>query len=53
MTPEEVRDFEAEPYFSLAIKIREYDDSAKAVGLSTSPLAHFRKYLEQCVRSSA
>jgi phosphonate degradation associated HDIG domain protein len=53
MTPEEVRDFEAEPYFILAIKVREYDDSAKVVGLSTSPLAHFRKYLEECTRSSS
>jgi [1-hydroxy-2-(trimethylamino)ethyl]phosphonate dioxygenase len=52
MTPGEVREFEAEPYFSVALKVREYDDCAKAIGLRTSPFAHFRKYLEMCIRSS-
>jgi phosphonate degradation associated HDIG domain protein len=52
MSTDEVREFEAEPYFSLAVKVREYDDCAKVVGQITSPLAHFHKYLELCVRSS-
>ncbi|HEV3440237.1 MAG TPA: HD domain-containing protein [Gemmata sp.] len=52
MTPSEVREFEAQPHFSLAIKVREYDDGAKVIGLITPPFAHFRKYLEQCIRSS-
>jgi phosphonate degradation associated HDIG domain protein len=52
MTPSEVREFEANPCFSLAVKVREYDDCAKVVGQSTSPFAHFRKYLEQCIRSN-
>jgi phosphonate degradation associated HDIG domain protein len=53
MTVKEVREFEKEEYFSLAIKVREYDDCAKVVGLSTSPFAHFRKYLEECARSDS
>jgi phosphonate degradation associated HDIG domain protein len=53
MTPSEVREFEANPYFSLVVKVREYDDCAKVVGQTTSPFAHFRKYLEQCVRSDS
>jgi [1-hydroxy-2-(trimethylamino)ethyl]phosphonate dioxygenase len=49
MTPQEVLEFESEPFFSVAVKVREYDDSAKVVGLSTPAFGHFRKYLEQCV----
>jgi phosphonate degradation associated HDIG domain protein len=53
MTPHEVREFESQPYFTVAIKVREYDDLAKVVGLTTSPFAHFRRYLDQCVRSDS
>ena len=49
MTPSEVREFEAHSYFSLAVKVRECDDCAKVIGLTTPPFVHFRKYLEQCV----
>lgn len=53
MSPDEIREFEAEAYFSVAVKVREYDDCAKVVGLTTSPFAHFRNYLEQCIRSDS
>ncbi len=36
---------------SAAVKVREYDDRAKVPGLATPPFAHFRKYLEQCLRA--
>ncbi|MBY0461511.1 MAG: metal-dependent phosphohydrolase, partial [Gemmataceae bacterium] len=53
MTAAEVAAFEAEPHFAAAAKVREYDDQAKVVGLPTPPYAHFRKYLEACIRASA
>jgi predicted HD phosphohydrolase len=52
MTPDEVRAFEAQPYFSLAIKVRQYDDRAKVVGQVTPSFAHFRNYLEQCINQT-
>jgi [1-hydroxy-2-(trimethylamino)ethyl]phosphonate dioxygenase len=52
MTLSEGREVEAQPYFSLAIKVRECDDRAKVIGLITPSFAHFRKYLEQSVCSS-
>jgi phosphonate degradation associated HDIG domain protein len=52
MTADEVRAFERHPHFATAAAIREYDDRAKVVGLTTPPLAHFRKYLEASLRVS-
>jgi phosphonate degradation associated HDIG domain protein len=51
MTADEVKEFEANPHFAAAAAIREYDDRAKVVGLSTPPLAHFRTYLERRLRA--
>ena len=51
MTPTETRAFESEPFFAVAIQVREFDDSAKVVGFTTPPFKHFRKYLEQSVCS--
>lgn len=48
MSADEVAEFERHPQFASAVALREYDDRAKVVGLSTPPLAHFRKYLERC-----
>ncbi|NJL99257.1 MAG: hypothetical protein HC924_10830 [Synechococcaceae cyanobacterium SM2_3_2] len=45
MTPEEVCEFEREPYFVAAAALREYDDWAKIVGLETPSYTYFRKYL--------
>jgi predicted HD phosphohydrolase len=43
--PEEVYEFEREPYFVATAALREYDDRAKVVGLETPSYAYFRKYL--------
>lgn len=51
MTAAEVRAFESHPHFPSAIRIREYDDRAKIMGLETPPFASFRKYLEQSLQS--
>ena len=51
MTANEVAEFEAHPHFRAAVAVREYDDRAKVVGLVTPPLAHFRAYLERCLRA--
>ncbi|HEY2786558.1 MAG TPA: HD domain-containing protein [Fimbriiglobus sp.] len=45
MTPAEVADFEAQPYFSDAVRLRRWDDTAKVAGLRTPPLTHFAEYL--------
>jgi phosphonate degradation associated HDIG domain protein len=52
MTADEVQMFEAHPHFAIALTIREYDDRAKIVGLATPPYAHFRSYLEKCLRGN-
>ncbi|HEY1191373.1 MAG TPA: HD domain-containing protein [Gemmata sp.] len=51
MTAEEIAAFEAEPHFTAAAKVREYDDRAKIVGFQTPPYSHFRKYLEASLRA--
>ncbi len=52
MTADEVKEFEAGAHFEAAATIREYDDRAKVVGLTTPPFAHFRTYLERCAKVS-
>jgi phosphonate degradation associated HDIG domain protein len=49
MTAPEAGEFESHPHSHAAAKVREYDDRAKVVGLTTPPFSHFRKYLEQCL----
>ncbi len=44
-TPEEAREFEAEPYFQDSVELRRWDDLAKVVGLETPDLAHYLEYL--------
>ena len=53
MSPDEARAFETHPHHAVAVKLREYDDRAKVVGLATPPFAHFRKYLEAAARADA
>jgi phosphonate degradation associated HDIG domain protein len=50
MTAPEVAEFEGHPHFRAAVAVRAYDDRAKVVGLITPPHAHFRAYLERCLR---
>jgi phosphonate degradation associated HDIG domain protein len=42
----EVREFEAQPHYEDAVKVREWDDRAKTAGLETPGIDHFRPYLE-------
>jgi phosphonate degradation associated HDIG domain protein len=53
MSSEEARAFEANPHHDAAVRIREYDDAAKVVGMQTRPFDHFRQYLEAVARGSA
>jgi phosphonate degradation associated HDIG domain protein len=53
MNPDEVCEFEMNPYFYVAAKVREYDDGAKVVGMVTPPFAHFRTYLERCLHADS
>lgn len=53
MTPDEVRTFETHPQWAIAVILREYDDHAKSVGRATPPYAHFRSYVEKCLRANA
>ncbi|HUR54040.1 MAG TPA: HD domain-containing protein [Gemmataceae bacterium] len=43
--------FRRNPHFADAIRLREWDDKAKVVGLETPPFSHFRKYLEAAARA--
>jgi [1-hydroxy-2-(trimethylamino)ethyl]phosphonate dioxygenase len=46
MTPSEVVQFEARPYFQDAVRLRRWDDAAKVVGMATPELDHFARYLD-------
>lgn len=45
MTADEVRDFEASPHWRDAVRLRRWDDAAKAPGLPTPDVAHFLRRL--------
>ena len=49
MSADEVKAFEALPYYEDAVKVREWDDRAKIAGLDTPDIDHFRPYLEQAL----
>ncbi len=49
MTDEEVERFRRHKYFEDAVRLRKWDDNAKAPGLETKPLSHFTKYLRLAV----
>ena len=53
MTPVEIAEFEANSHFATIVKVREYDDRAKVVGLATQSFAYFRKYLEAVLRGES
>lgn len=46
MSPEEVAQFEQQPYSRDALRLRHWDDRAKIHGLVTAPLAEYRWLLE-------
>lgn len=49
MTADEAAEFEKNPFYRDAVKLRRYDDTAKAVGLPTPDFAHFVPYLENAL----
>jgi [1-hydroxy-2-(trimethylamino)ethyl]phosphonate dioxygenase len=46
MRPEEAVEFESQPHFDAAVRLRRWDDAAKVVGMTTPDLRHFLSYLE-------
>ena len=50
MSPDEVRAFEANPFFRDAIRLRRYDDEAKIEHLATPGLDHYRPLLNRLLR---
>jgi phosphonate degradation associated HDIG domain protein len=49
MASEEVRDFEENPFFRSAMRVRRWDDEAKTPGLETPPLEHYVPFLERAI----
>ncbi|HEY1933271.1 MAG TPA: HD domain-containing protein [Acetobacteraceae bacterium] len=45
MSPDEAAAFDALPYSQDAVRLRRFDEGAKAKGLETPPAAHFAAYL--------
>jgi len=52
MSPAEVRTFESRVYFRDAVRLRQWDDAAKVVGLKTPSLEHFARYIDEVCRPS-
>lgn len=46
MTADEAREFESQPHFDAAVRLRRWDDEAKVVGLMTPNVRHFMQYVE-------
>ena len=46
MNDAEIAEFEANPYYQLAVKTRHYDDDGKVAGLDIKPVASYRDRLE-------
>ena len=53
MSPEEARQFEGEPHFELAVRVRRYDDLGKVPDMVTPDLESFRPLLAACLRPGA
>ncbi|RJQ78178.1 metal-dependent phosphohydrolase [Pseudonocardiaceae bacterium YIM PH 21723] len=51
MSPDQVREFEAEPYFREAVALRRWDDAAKDPDMPTPGFDHFRPVLSRLVRT--
>lgn len=51
-SPEEIRHFEAEPFYKSAVTVRRFDDEAKVPGLAVPDLEHYRPRIEAVLRSS-
>jgi [1-hydroxy-2-(trimethylamino)ethyl]phosphonate dioxygenase len=53
MSAAEVRRFEANPHCGVVVRVREYDDRAKVVGLATPSFAYFCRFLEAALHADA
>jgi [1-hydroxy-2-(trimethylamino)ethyl]phosphonate dioxygenase len=47
MTPGEVTQFEAQPFWREAIRVRRWDDQGKVAGLATLPLREYTQLIER------
>jgi phosphonate degradation associated HDIG domain protein len=53
MDDAEAREFESEPHFELAVRVRRYDDMGKVPGMDTPALDAFVPLLQTFVRAAA
>jgi [1-hydroxy-2-(trimethylamino)ethyl]phosphonate dioxygenase len=53
MSPSEVRQFEAQPFWREAVRLRHWDDQGKVAGLKTLPLDAHAALIERAARSRA
>ena len=47
MSPEEIKEFEADPYFQNSLLVRKFDDAAKIEDIILPPLSYYREKIEQ------
>lgn len=50
MSPKEVQDFEANPFAREAVRLRQWDEQGKIVGLKTPDLEHYRPMVEAALK---
>lgn len=50
MTAQEVQDFEANPFAMEAVRLRQWDEQGKIVGLKTPDLEHYRPMVEAALK---
>lgn len=48
MSAEETRNFESQPHWQAALRLRRFDDLGKSPDARTPPPEHFRRYLDDC-----
>lgn len=53
MNTDEAREFESEPHFDLAVRVRRYDDMGKVPEMTTPDLDSFMPLLQTFVRAAA
>jgi phosphonate degradation associated HDIG domain protein len=53
MSGAEIAQFEAQPFWREAVRLRHWDDQGKVAGLQTLPLAAHAELIERVVRSAA
>ena len=51
MTAQEVQEFEANPFAMQAVRLRQWDEQGKIVGLKTPDLEHYRPMVEAALKA--